>query len=73
MRYKNTSRYKVLIQVGPEIKELLPNQVFESNRVLNYKFLVRVDPPKPRPKIIRKPQKKSPVKDKLDGSDQAQT
>jgi hypothetical protein len=66
MRYKNTSRHKVLIQVGDEIKEIVPNEVFESSERLNYSFVSEVVEEKP--KVIRKQAVKKVTKVKLDGS-----
>jgi len=44
MRYKNNSKFKMLIQLENMVKEVLPNEVFSSSEVLNYGFLERLDP-----------------------------
>jgi len=73
MRYRNKSRHKMLLQLGKDVREILPNQEFESSEPLNYSFLEKVNPP--QPKVIRKPKvKKQPkAKEIVDGSDNSKT
>lgn len=69
MRYRNKSRHKMLLQLGKDVREILPNQEFESSELLNYSFLEEVK--SPQPKVIRKSKvkKQSQAKEIVDGSD----
>lgn len=42
MRYKNNSKFKILIQLENEVKEILPNQIFSCPEILNYGFLKKL-------------------------------
>jgi len=44
MRYKNNSKFKMLIQLEKSVKEVLPNEVFSCAEDLNYGFLEKLDP-----------------------------
>lgn len=69
MQYRNKSRYKMLIQLDSGVKEVLPNEVFDTPETLEYSFLEEIKAAKP--KVIRKPKAKKPVekpKETLDGS-----
>jgi hypothetical protein len=66
MKYRNRSRYKVLLQLGKNrIKEIFPNEIFFSSERLNYSFLTEVK--EEQPKVIRKPKIKL-IKETKDGS-----
>jgi len=72
MQYRNKSRYKMLIQLDSGVKEVLPNEVFNTPETLEYSFLEEIKASKL--KVIRKPKAKKPVeppkesKETLDGS-----
>lgn len=65
MKYRNKSNFRMLLFVEEKIKEIRPNEVFNSSEVLNYSFLEEVKELKS--KVIRKPKTKS--KGKVNGGD----
>lgn len=72
MRYKNKSRHKMLLQLQEGVKEIYPNEEFDSPEALVYSFLEEIKPKsKPKPKVIikSKSKKKTTPKENLDGSD----
>ena len=82
MRYKNKSKFKMLIQLEKTVKEVLPNEVFSCKEDLNYGFLERLDPkaalnladsiaPPSRKYKKRTPKKKKEVKPVVEDGDLA--
>ena len=72
MRYRNKSRHKMLLQLQEGVKEIYPNEEFDSPEALVYSFLEEIKPKsKPKPKVIikSKSKKKTTPKENLDGSD----
>jgi len=72
MRYKNKSRHKMLLQLQEGVKEIYPNEEFDSPEALVYSFLEEIKTKnKPKPKVIikSKSKKKTTPKENLDGSD----
>jgi len=63
MKYKSKARFKMLLQVGVnEVREILPNEIFESAIPLNQSFLEEIKPVKKKQPIIKK------IKDPVNGS-----
>ena len=80
MRYKNKSRHKMLLQLQEGVKEIYPNEEFDSPEALVYSFLEEIKPktkskPKPKPKVTTKSKSKKQTtpKENLDGSDNSST
>ena len=72
MRYRNKSRHKMLLQLQEGVKEIYPNEEFDSPEALVYSFLEEIKPKsKPKPKVIikSKSKKQTTPKENLDGSD----
>ena len=74
MRYRNKSRHKMLLQLEDGVKEVYPNEEFDSSENLAYSFLEEIKPktkPKPKPKVIikSKSKKQTTLKETLDVSD----
>ena len=55
MKYRNKSRNKMLLALPDGVKEILPNQIFESATALDYAFLELVEE---KPKVSKAPRKK---------------
>ena len=75
MRYRNKSRHKMLLQLQEGVKEIYPNEEFDSPEALVYSFLEEIKPKsKPKPKVIikSKSKKKTTPKENLDGSDNSE-
>jgi len=55
MKYKSRARFKMLLQTGVnEVREILPNEIFESTIPLKYSFLEEYPPKKPKKVYIKK-------------------
>ena len=48
MKYRNKSRNKMLLALPEGVKEILPNQIFESSQKLEYSFLECISDDKPK-------------------------